>query len=706
MIDSCEGMDMVRLSRLFVLGMAFFVACGGLSALDEKALYPAVSGKVVYLRHEFTLDPAKAAQATLWNRFEDAIEARFLAKPFVVSSGSGFVVDDRGRIITNRHVADIGSVDGLRRMAVRLVSDRIDGMTLQFSADERKRMKEDLKALFGAATYRFGVISGKTDLGAVKVLAKSGEKEPDLALVEISPFTEWPLTLLESNEADRDIVGSDVFSFGYPLGDKMDDIFKERVVTMNKGMVSAARPSELMDVQHSAAISPGNSGGPLVDPRGRVVGVNTASVDTDKGSNLFYAIGIAKVGEFLVKAGYGSILTWNRRLAAMEAVVDTGLRKNQAGEFECPSVVVLSVPQDVAVTLNGKALGFGPQALMLAEGSNVLDLASEGKLTSITLRSAPSMSGPVTFTPVSRRRLAAMELESDPPGAEAFADGKALGITPCIAELPPDSYRISFNLRSYVFPDKKVKLEFAAKATVRSRGEMAYRVALKAPVPIEDVRAIFKAGGETWSFDKIDEIALPRGGYALSIDGVSGLDGVSVPVEVDAGPTEIDLGKYFKKSTLEVRGLIPGTRIFVNGIELPPEPGNPLDLPLGVNTVGVWKEGFRPLLPTRITVREDGKSFVTWKRLSGNDAKRDGFLWSGVGMGAAGAIAAGLGWGLGLNSVILPQVGTFEEYRSWKTAADASVVVGACLLSGAMASEICAWLFNRSHIAEKKEFFE
>jgi serine protease Do len=107
----------------------------------------------------------------------------------------------------------------------------------------------------------------------------------DVAVVRV-PLTNAQVAPL--GDSDRLVVGQTAIAIGNPLG-------FERTVTV--GVVSALnrslRGSTLEPlIQTDAAISPGNSGGPLLDSQGRVIGINTAVIRVEGAEGLGFAVPI------------------------------------------------------------------------------------------------------------------------------------------------------------------------------------------------------------------------------------------------------------------------------------------------------------------------------------------------------------------------------------------------------------------------------
>ncbi|MEM7165934.1 MAG: trypsin-like peptidase domain-containing protein [Planctomycetota bacterium] len=183
-------------------------------------------------------------------------------------TGSGFVVSKDGWILTNAHVAA--------------------------PAELQKTFPFKDKTL-GAQIFIEVIFSHDTKRHAAELMHADTEDGRDLALIKIEPFEGMAFT-----EFDLDVPlpgpGTQVVILGFPLGRHV--VLQGDVVTasMFKGILSRVVPPFL---QVDAAVHPGNSGGPLLDHEGRVVGIVTAVQKTPDGSlatNIGYAIPISEAG--------------------------------------------------------------------------------------------------------------------------------------------------------------------------------------------------------------------------------------------------------------------------------------------------------------------------------------------------------------------------------------------------------------------------
>ena len=158
----------------------------------------------------------------------------------------------------------------------------------------------------GDDTMRIGIVpsEGKGGWFARIVAVSPGN---DLALLELTEAGTLPVaTLYNGPVAD----GADVYAVGYPgnvdiaQGYSIGDMVTPSAPVKTRGNVSAGRSSKQYDtLLHTAPIGAGNSGGPLLDACGRVVGINSfGTVSEDADSEFYFAASMREVSRFLLKA--------------------------------------------------------------------------------------------------------------------------------------------------------------------------------------------------------------------------------------------------------------------------------------------------------------------------------------------------------------------------------------------------------------------
>ncbi len=128
----------------------------------------------------------------------------------------------------------------------------------------------------------------------------------DLAIIEISNGRIEPATLFGGPVAD----GSAVAALGYPYGvdramaSGIDELIRPQAPVKSLGHVGGRRTNDRYDtVLHDANIGRGNSGGPLVDACGRVIGINSfLSVSEGIDSPFAFALSVRELASFLAKS--------------------------------------------------------------------------------------------------------------------------------------------------------------------------------------------------------------------------------------------------------------------------------------------------------------------------------------------------------------------------------------------------------------------
>jgi serine protease Do len=137
---------------------------------------------------------------------------------------------------------------------------------------------------------RFQVILDNDEAFDAKTVAR--DPEVDLALLEI-PATSLPQAKFAASEPHP---GEMVFALGHPWGQRN---------VLTGGVLSAVSPArnkrgEIKVLRTDAQLAPGNSGGPLLNAAGEVIGINAMIIGGDQ----FVAIPVSLVREFLEKTHY------------------------------------------------------------------------------------------------------------------------------------------------------------------------------------------------------------------------------------------------------------------------------------------------------------------------------------------------------------------------------------------------------------------
>ena len=238
------------------LGLALFfapanaqsaVGAGGLPSL--AGLVEKLSPSVVNISSETRVEASTRERfpgfpGDMWNeffrRFHEGPFRRgprggLRPQPRQQSQGSGFIVSEKGLVITNNHVVEKAS-----RITVRF-------------KDQRKRK--------------------------AKVVGR--DSQTDIALLQIETKPGDAFTALKLGDSEKLRVGDWVMAIGNPFG--LSHTVTAGIVSAKGRVIGSGRFDDF--IQTDASINPGNSGGPLFDLNGNVVGINTA-IFTRGGGNI------------------------------------------------------------------------------------------------------------------------------------------------------------------------------------------------------------------------------------------------------------------------------------------------------------------------------------------------------------------------------------------------------------------------------------
>ena len=297
------------------------------------------------------------------------------------ATGSGFVIDKQGTILTNAHV-----VDNATKVKVQFQNDKVV---------------------------------------EAKILGR--DRSTDLAVLKVDPkgLDLKPLILGSAKDVE---VGDPVVAIGNPFG--LDRTLTTGVVSAKQrqiqGLVAGFRISDV--IQTDAAINPGNSGGPLIDAGGRVIGINT-QIATDGSTpgnvGIGFAVPIDTARKLLPDLKKGSVETGY--LGITTRPVDDSL-KGLNLPVKKGALVVSVAPNspagkagiragEIPAQIAGEAISLGGDIIIAVDGKEIAD--SEGLSAQIgDKRKGDAVR--ITFLRDAKRRTVEVKLAARPQSDEGL----------------------------------------------------------------------------------------------------------------------------------------------------------------------------------------------------------------------------------------------------------------------------------------------
>ena len=213
------------------------------------------------------------------------------------ASGSGFLIRSDGLLVTNAHV-----VAGVDRVQVKL----FDGRRFQ------------------------GKVLGR-------------DNRTDLALVKIDGVSDLPI--LPLGDSNRVRVGEFVLALGHPFG--LEQTVSFGIVSRKGAPLTTAAPG-FDFIQTDASVNPGNSGGPLVNMAGEVVGINSMAA---RGGSIGFAIPVNLVKALLPQLAEKGKVEWGWLGVGLDEVSDEDA--TQLGLKDTRGVIIRRVMPDQPAAKGG-----------------------------------------------------------------------------------------------------------------------------------------------------------------------------------------------------------------------------------------------------------------------------------------------------------------------------------------------------------------
>ena len=197
-----------------------------------------------------------AANRSVVNITTEAEVAGFFGDDTSTGSGSGFVIDKQGHILTNFHVVH---------------------------ENDARRVSVQVKLFDGSAHE-------------ARIVGVDATNDVAVLLVRVPPEKLFPLKLGDSSEV---MVGQKILALGNPFG--LERTLTSGIVSSLDRSIKAKNGRTIKGIiQTDAAINPGNSGGPLLNSRGHVIGMNTAIVShVGQSAGISFAVPINSISRIL-----------------------------------------------------------------------------------------------------------------------------------------------------------------------------------------------------------------------------------------------------------------------------------------------------------------------------------------------------------------------------------------------------------------------
>jgi S1-C subfamily serine protease len=197
-----------------------------------------------------------AANRGVVNITTEAEVAGFFGDDTSTGTGSGFVIDKEGHILTNFHVVH---------------------------GEDASRVSIQVKLFDGSAHD-------------ARIVGADATKDVAVLSIKVPPEKLFPLALGDSSKV---MVGQKILALGNPFG--LERTLTSGIVSSLDRSIKAKNGRMIREIiQTDAAINPGNSGGPLLNSRGQVIGMNTAIVShVGQSAGISFAVPINAVSRIL-----------------------------------------------------------------------------------------------------------------------------------------------------------------------------------------------------------------------------------------------------------------------------------------------------------------------------------------------------------------------------------------------------------------------
>jgi hypothetical protein len=293
-------------SAALILVLLFASISAYAEELSGDNAYLQKKDSVFLVNQSVFIDAKKISNQELFKKLETAMGRKILDEYIPIVNGTAFLINPDGHLITAMHVVKYVAVDSRSQWALYSFLHYVSKYIIPGYLSQRE--------LNAVCTEFKRVIARSSDI-TITMKSSANNKEYVAQVIAQSDALDLALLKITLDEKIAPIalgdsagikVGDPVMTIGYPLQSIMDQFLDDFKPTVTNGIVSALR-TDKWDIQHTASINSGNSGGPLLTKDGRLVGVNVGSIT--KANNIYFSTNSNKLRNWLKEIGKSGLVT-------------------------------------------------------------------------------------------------------------------------------------------------------------------------------------------------------------------------------------------------------------------------------------------------------------------------------------------------------------------------------------------------------------
>ena len=269
----------------------------------EKDVFLTHQKAVMQVSQSIQIPRAQVKNIELFEKLEDAMDREVLDQYFPIASGTAFAITADGYLVTAFHVLKHIPKEQVEYWSLYYFASYV-GKHLTpgyLTSSQLNRILKEYRKIARKSDIYISIVTDTGEEYVAKIVAE--DNELDLALLKIEADQELATIALTREVSLKP--NQKVVSIGYPLQSVFSQFLDDFKSSITDGIISAIRDDK-WDIQHTAAVNLGNSGGPLLNSQGQLIGINVGKLQ--EADDIYFAIRSQKLIDWLKSIGKEDIL--------------------------------------------------------------------------------------------------------------------------------------------------------------------------------------------------------------------------------------------------------------------------------------------------------------------------------------------------------------------------------------------------------------